>query len=101
MQKYKNHGRRYDREFKKNAIALVKGGRTITEVARDLGVTQCSLSRWVDASEKIEAQESKENETERELRCLRQENDYLREQRDILKKALGILSARMPKDVSS
>jgi triacylglycerol esterase/lipase EstA (alpha/beta hydrolase family) len=29
-------GRRYDREFKNEAVALVRGGRTITEVARDL-----------------------------------------------------------------
>jgi transposase-like protein len=29
-------GRRYDREFKSNAVALVRAGRTITEVARDL-----------------------------------------------------------------
>lgn len=100
MEKYKSRGRRYDREFKRGAIALVKEGRTITEVARDLGVNQCSLSRWVDASEKVATRESKESVTERELRRLRQENEYLREQRDILKKALGILSAGMPKDVS-
>lgn len=37
-----------------------------------------------------------ESDEQRELRRLRQENDYLREQRDILKKALGILSAEMP-----
>jgi hypothetical protein len=36
-------GRRYDREFKNNAVELVRGGRTITEVARDLGV---SNGRW-------------------------------------------------------
>jgi transposase len=100
VQKYKSHGRRYDGEFKRNAVALVRQGRTITEVARDLGVTQCSLSRWVDKGEKAAIRESKENATERELRQLRQENQYLREQRDILKKALGILSARMPKDDS-
>jgi transposase-like protein len=29
-------GRRYDREFKNNAVPLVRGGRTINEVARDL-----------------------------------------------------------------
>jgi hypothetical protein len=40
-------GRRYDREFKKNAVALVRGGRTITEVARDLGVSKWSLGHWV------------------------------------------------------
>ena len=31
-------GRRCDREFKNNAVALVRAGRTITEVARDLGI---------------------------------------------------------------
>jgi transposase-like protein len=36
-------GRRYDREFKNNAVALVRGGRTITEVARDLGVQPFAL----------------------------------------------------------
>ena len=40
-------GRRYDREFKNNAVALVRGGRTITEVARDLGVSKWSLGHWV------------------------------------------------------
>lgn len=40
-------GRRYDREFKNNAVALVRSGRTVTEVARDLGVSKWSLGRWV------------------------------------------------------
>ena len=31
--------RRYDREFKESAVELIQTGRTITEVARDLG--QC------------------------------------------------------------
>ena len=39
-------GRRYDREFKNEAVALVRGGRTITEVARDLGVSKWSLGHW-------------------------------------------------------
>ena len=39
--------RRYDREFKENAVALVTAGKTITEVARDLGVSHWSLTRWV------------------------------------------------------
>jgi transposase len=44
-------GRRYDREFKNNAVALVRGGRTITEVARDLGVSKWSLGHWVRQAE--------------------------------------------------
>jgi transposase len=48
-------GRRYDREFKNNAVALVRGGRTITEVARDLGVSKWSLGHWVRRAEEGQA----------------------------------------------
>jgi transposase len=37
-----------------------------------------------------------ETDEQRELRRLRQENAYLRQQRALLKEALGILSAEMP-----
>jgi transposase len=95
-------GRRYDREFKNNAVPLVRGGRTITEVARDLGVSKWSLGHWVrggprrarcSAEPKTLALETPE---QRELRRLRQDLEYVSRQRDILKKALGILSAEMP-----
>ena len=43
--------RRYDREFKDNAVALVRGGKSITGAARDLGVSHWSLSRWVQLAE--------------------------------------------------
>lgn len=98
-------GRRFDREFKINAVALVRSGRTIREVARDLGVSTWSLGRWVKgvsdgrplSEPKTLAQETPE---ERELRRLRQELEYVSRQRDILKKALGILSAEMPPHAS-
>ena len=101
----KKSGRRYDREFKENAVALVRTGRSATEVARDLGVSTWSLNRWV-ALTKAGAVPGEpktlaaETPDQRELRRLRQENDYLRRQRDILKKAVGILSAEMPPGAS-
>ncbi len=75
--------------LKKNAVTLVQSGRTITEVARDLGVSHWSLNRWVKDAEagKILSQPrtlATERLEQRELRRLRQEN--LRRQRDILKK---------------
>lgn len=94
----KKSGRRYDREFKENAVALVRSGRSITEVARDLGVSMWSLGCWnrgVNLGQPLSEPKTLAAETpeQRELRRLRQENDYLRRQRDILKKAVGILSA--------
>jgi len=87
-------GRRYDREFKNNAVALVRSGRTVTAVARDLGVSKWSLSRWVEQArtgqDLSEPQTlSVETPEQRELRRLRQELEYVSRQRDILKKALG------------
>ena len=97
--------RRYDREFKENAVSLVESGRSITEVARDLGVSQWSVSRWVRDARgggrglKEPQTVASESADQREVRRLRQENDYLRRQRDILKKACAILSAEMgPRD---
>jgi transposase-like protein len=97
--------RRYDREFKEQAVALIQSGRSITEVSRDLGVSHWSLSRWLKASRSGEALRepntlSCETPQQREIRRLRQENDYLRRQRDILKKACSILSAEVqPSDL--
>jgi len=98
-------GRRYDREFKNNAVALVRSGRSITEVARDLGVSKWSLGRWVEqakAGQTLSEPQTLAAETpeQRELRRLRQELEYVSRQRDILKKALGILSAEVPPNAS-
>ena len=48
MQDNRKFARRYDGEFKSNAVALVQSGRPIPEVARDLGVSVWSLRRWVE-----------------------------------------------------
>ena len=97
MEQNSKRGRRYDADFKENAVALVKSGRTIIEVARDLGVTTWSLRHWVARKNKGEnlgqpRTLAAETPEQREIRRLRQDNEYLRRQRDILKKALAIVS---------
>jgi transposase len=96
-----NSGRRYDREFKENAVALVRSGRSCREVARDLGVSAWSLRQWIKRARNGEALSepgtlAEQTSEERELCRLRHELEYVSRQRDILKKALGILSAEMP-----
>lgn len=97
MESKSKFARRYDAEFKQNAVALVQAGRSIGEVCRDLGCSSWSLGRWITEQNgghpltqpKTPAAETPE---QRENRRLKQENDYLRRQRDILKKALAIVS---------
>ena len=98
--------RRYDREFKENAVALVQSGRSIKQVSRDLGVSNWSLRLWVkNAHNGRNLREPQtlaaETPEQRELRRLRQHVAYLERQRDILKKACGILSAEMPPHAST
>jgi transposase-like protein len=89
--------RRYDAEFKQNAVGLVLAGCPVKQVARDLGVTPWSLRDWIKRQQNggtLSQPKTLVAETpdQRELRRLRLENDYLRRQRDILKKALAIVS---------
>jgi transposase len=49
-------GRRFDAEFKENAVALVLGGRSMREVARDLGCSTWSLGHWVGRHRAAEKQ---------------------------------------------
>lgn len=97
MEPQSKFARRYDAEFKQNAVALVQSGRSIAEVCRDLGCSHWSLSRWVGAARNGTAQTqpktlAAESPEQREIRRLKQENAYLQRQRDILKKALAIVS---------
>ena len=105
MSEISKFGRRYDREFKQKAVAFVLGGRRQGEVSRDLGVSAWSLGEWIKKARAghVPTQAATlgaESEELRELRRLRQEVGYLREQREILKKALGICSVQMPGSAS-
>ena len=97
METKSKFARRYDAEFKRNAVALVQSGRSLGEVCRDLGCSSWSLGRW-GAIEKCAGALTEpktliaETPEQRENRRLKQEVDCLRRQRDILKKALAIVS---------
>ena len=89
--------RRFTREFKIEAVRLiVEEGRRISEVSRELGVGENLLSRWKKKSEegKIDPFPGKGrlSPEDGELRQLRRENERLRMERDILKKAVAIFS---------
>jgi len=51
MESQSKFARRYDAQFKQNALALVQSGRSISAVCRDLGCSTWSLGRWVSAAQ--------------------------------------------------
>ena len=77
--------RRFSREFKLEAVRMVaQGDRSLTRVAKDLGIQPSLLSRW---RKRLESQEVSGESQDAELRRLRRELDRVRQERDILKKA--------------
>ena len=89
--------RRYDPEFKREAVSLVvEGGQTIREVERSLGITHGVLKGWVqkhrDHNDAAFKGSSDPQSPEAQLRQLQKENEQLRRERDILKKAVDIFS---------
>src|SRR3954465_14439618 len=79
----------YPPQFKAEAVQLVRSsGRSISKIAKDLGVSGNSLRNWVKQSEIDQGERQGLTTEEREeLRRLRRENRVLKQERDFLKKA--------------
>jgi len=92
--------RSFSREFKLEAVRLMtEGGLSVAQASRDLGIRESVLGRWKKqfVEDPVEAFPGKGHlkSQDEELRRLRRENEILRQERDILKKAVGIFS-RVP-----
>lgn len=89
--------RNYDKEFIKNAINLWKtSDKSRKALAEDLGIPSSTLASWVE-SERRDGEEAFPGKghlkaSDAEIAQLRKELAIAREERDILKKALGIFS---------
>jgi transposase len=79
--------RPYPKEFREGALQLVReGDRSIARIARDLGIAESCLRRWIkqaelDRGERDDGLATGERE---ELRRLRRENARLRQEKEIL-----------------
>jgi transposase len=84
----------YPEQFRREATELLLAGRSPSELAESLGVSQQTLRNWRrqaqrDVGERDDGPTSDERE---ELRRLRRENARLRQERDILKRATAFFA---------
>jgi len=90
-------GRRFDKEFKIEALRLAsEPGNTQSKIERDLGISQGIISRWKRELGKEGDQafpgKGRLRPQDEEFRRLKRDNERLRRERDILKKAVAIFS---------
>ncbi len=87
----------FAKEFKMNVVKLIASKeKKISELARELNINENTLHLWKNqyAKDTQESFPGKGHQTPmvEELTKLKRENQVLKEERDILKKALGIFS---------
>jgi len=98
--------RKFDLDFKINAVRLVlEEGITIRQACADLGIGQSTLERWIEEHKKHGKAafpgKGRLRPDDEKLKKLERENEVLRRERDILKKALAIFSSTESKNSNS
>lgn len=99
-QKVSRSRRKYDVTFKEDVIKMVASGRPISEVSQALGVSASLIHRWYKSSHHPLLAAGKDgilsstsqNTSFDEIERLKAELRRTEQERDILKKALGIFS---------
>ena len=83
-------------EFRAEAVRLARtSGRSRREIAADLGVGLSTLRAWIDGQRDREMEEPSPDQQENmvaELKRLRRENEVLRQEREILKRATAFFA---------
>lgn len=91
----KGSRRKYDESFKEDVVKMAESGRSIPEIARSLGISETLIYRWRNRTKSSQdglldpAVSSSQAE---EIQRLKAQLHRTEQERDILKKALGIFS---------
>jgi transposase-like protein len=94
--------KRHSKEYRKHAVELLLTGKTLRELAPDIGVSCMTLQRWKEeylielSQQPADVANLPPLKMQEELVRLRKENAKLKLHQEILKKALGILSDPPP-----
>ena len=90
----KRQRRSFTAEYKAEVVALCRSnGQTVGKVARDLDLTETVVRRWVAQAEIDGGRRPGLTSAERmELAQLRKDNRLLREERDLLKRAMAFFA---------
>jgi transposase len=88
--------RRFTQEFQDEAVRLAQtSGRSRREIATDLGIGLSTLRHWIDRRRERQIEHLPEDGQEdmaAELKRLRRENEILRQEREILKRATAFFA---------
>ncbi len=89
----KRHRRKFTDEFKAETVKLIRtSGRTVGSVARELNIGETVVRRWVQQAEASGSADTLSPDERAELKRLRKENQELRMEKEILRKATAFFA---------
>ena len=86
-------GRRYDQEYKDMIVELFKSGMSLAELSSEYGIAKSTINGWTKDVKEIKIDEN-EVMTLKEVKALRKEMARIKEENEILKKAMAIFATR-------
>ena len=85
--------RRYDQEYKDMIVELFKSGMSLAELSSEYGIAKSTINGWIKDVKEIKVDEN-EVMTLKEVKALRKEMARIKEENEILKKAMAIFATR-------
>ena len=86
-------GRRYNQEYKDMIVELFKSGMSLAELSSEYGIAKSTINGWIKDVKEIKIDEN-EVMTLKEVKALRKEMARIKEENEILKKAMAIFATR-------
>ena len=86
-------GRRYDQEYKYMIVELFKSGMSLAELSSEYSIAKSTINGWVKDVKEIKVDEN-EVMTLKEVKALKKEMARIKEENEILKKAMAIFATR-------
>ena len=83
----------YDEDFKKTIVNLYENGKGISELSREYGVGKSTIDSWIKKYKTI-ITSTGETTTNDEILKLQKKNRELKQEVEILKKAVAIFSKK-------
>ncbi len=86
-------GRRYDQEYKDMIVELFKSGMSLADLSSEYGIAKSTINGWIKDVKEIKVDEN-EVMTLKEVKALKKEMARIKEENEILKKAMAIFATR-------
>jgi len=82
----------YPEEFKRQIVELYENGRTVIELAREYGLVEQTVYKWIHRYEAVGKNEKGETVTQADVKAMQRRIAELEMENEILKKATAIFA---------